>query len=158
MKNLLLTGIVAASLAVSCSTAKTAQADRAEFLKMKGTWQITSVDYDKSYMIKPFDEGADAQCFVGSQWILVPNNYTGSYTLNGGGACPVITQPIKFEVLTGNTFQFKKIFDGTKAKENETGYALTLLNQTADQFSVQQSVPFEGQTVNVVYNLQRTYK
>ncbi|MBW8358313.1 MAG: lipocalin family protein [Weeksellaceae bacterium] len=156
MKNLLITGLVAASLAVSCTTAKTAQADRAEFLKMKGNWQITSVNYDKNYMIKPFDEGADAQCFVGSLWTLVPNNYTGSYTLNGGGACPVKTQPIKFEVLTGNTFQFKKIPDGTKAKENETGYTLTLLNQTADQFSLQQSVPFEGQNVNVVYNFQRT--
>ncbi len=156
MKNLLITGLVAASLAVSCTTAKTAQADRAEFLKMKGNWQITSVDYDKNFMIKPFDEGADVQCFVGSLWTLVPNNYTGSYTLNGGGACPVKTQPIKFEVLSGNTFQFKKIPDGTKPKENETGYTLTLLSQTDDQFSLQQSVPFEGQNVNVVYNFQKT--
>ena len=29
------------------------------------------------YKIKPFDEGADAQCFVGSHWRLIPNNYSG---------------------------------------------------------------------------------
>jgi hypothetical protein len=29
---------------------------------MKGDWQIVSIDYEKGYKIKPFDEGADAQC------------------------------------------------------------------------------------------------
>ena len=156
MKNLLLTGIVGAALAVSCSTAKTAQTNRAEFLKMKGDWEITSIDYDKSYKIKPFDEGADAQCFVGSHWRLIPNNWTGAYTLNGGGSCPSKIQPIKFEVVDGNTFQFKKIMEGEKAKQNVVGYKLTLVSQTTDQFTLKQSIPFNGETVNVLYNFQRT--
>ncbi|MCC2590755.1 lipocalin family protein [Chryseobacterium sp. MFBS3-17] len=155
MKNLLLTGFAAAGLLISCSTAKTAQDNRAEFLKLKGDWQVTSVDYDKSFSIKPFDEGADAQCFVGSNWKLVPNNYSGSYSLNGGGDCPVVNQPIKFEVLNGNTFQFKKIMDGTKAKQNEVGYSLTLVGQTENSFSLQQSVPFEGEMVNVIYRFSK---
>lgn len=156
MKNLFLTGIVGAALAVSCSTAKTAQNNRADFLKMKGDWEITSIDYDKGYRIKPFDEGADAQCFLGSHWRLIPNNYTGAYTLNGGGSCPSKIQPIKFEVLDGNTFQFKKILEGQKAKQNEMGYKMTLVNQSTDQFSLQQNVQFEGQTIPVTYNFQRT--
>ncbi len=155
MKNLLLTGFAAAGLLISCSTAKTAEDNRAEFLKLKGDWQVTSVDYDKSFSIKPFDEGADAQCFVGSNWKLVPNNYSGSYSLNGGGDCPVVNQPIKFEVLNGNTFQFKKIMDGTKAKQNEVGYSLTLVGQTENSFSLQQSVPFEGEMVNVIYRFSK---
>ena len=155
MRNILLTGIIGASLAVSCSTAKTAQTNRAEFLQLKGDWQITSVDYNKSYIIKPFDEGADAQCFVGSNWKLVPNNYSGNYTLNGGGACPSKVQPIKFEVLADKTFQFKKVIDGQKPKENVVGYRLTLVNQTADHFALQQSVPFNGEMVNVLYHFQK---
>jgi hypothetical protein len=123
---------------------------------MKGDWQIVSIDYDKGYKIKPFDEGADAQCFVGSHWRLIPNNWTGAYTLNGGGDCPAITQPIKFEVKDGNTFMFKKIASGTKAKQNTAGYTMTLTNQSTDQFSLQQDVPFEGGNVKVVYNFQRT--
>lgn len=162
MKKLLLAGILGTSLlATSCSGVKNAgaaQANRAEFLKMKGTWQITSIDYDKNYSIKPFDEGADAQCFVGSMWTLVPNNYTGTYMLNGGGNCPTVTQPIKFEVTGGNTFMFKKVADGTKPKQNTMGYALTLVNQTENMLSLEQNVPFEGSTVRVVYNFQRTGK
>ncbi|HCN48523.1 MAG TPA: hypothetical protein DIT10_05430 [Chryseobacterium sp.] len=159
MKKLLLAGMLGTSLfAVSCSSvnkAATSQNQRADFLTMKGDWQIVSVDYEKGYKIKPFDEGADAQCFVGSHWRLIPNNWTGAYTLNGGGNCPSITQPIKFEVKNGNTFMFKKIASGTKAKQNTAGYTLTLINQTTDQFSLEQDVPFEGGNVKVVYNFER---
>ena len=156
MKNLLLTGILGAGILASCSTAKTAQANRAEFLKLKGDWEITSVDYDKAYRVKPFDEGADAQCFVGSHWRLIPNNYSGSYVLNGGGSCPSVTQPIKFEVVNGNEFKFKKLLEGSKAKAVVSGYSLHLENQSTDQFSLVQNIPSNGENVRVVYNFQRT--
>ncbi len=156
MKNLLLTGILGAGILASCSTAKTAQANRAEFLKLKGDWEITRVDYDKAYRVKPFDEGADAQCFVGSNWRLIPNNYSGSYVLNGGGSCPSVTQPIKFEVVNGNEFKFKKLLEGSKAKAVVSGYSLQLENQSTDQFSLVQNVPSNGENVRVVYNFQRT--
>lgn len=160
MKKLLLAGMLGTSLfAVSCSSVKkaeTSQNQRADYLKLKGDWQIVSVDYEKGYKIKPFDEGADAQCFVGSHWRLIPNNYSGAYTLNGGGACPAVTQPIKFEVKNGDNFMFKKIVAGTKAKQNTAGYSLTITNQSTDQFSLVQDVPFDGNTVKVVYNFQRT--
>ncbi|WP_143884152.1 lipocalin family protein [Chryseobacterium binzhouense] len=159
MKKLLLAGIVGTSLfAVSCSGVKKAgeaQNQRAEFLKMKGDWQIVSIDYDKSYKIKPFDEGADAQCFIGSHWRFIPNNYSGSYTLNGGGSCPKLIQPIKVDIKS-NVFSFKKIAEGTKAKQNTAGYTLNLIDRGTDEFSLEQNVPFEGNTIKVVYNFQRT--
>jgi len=141
---------------MSCSTAKTAQSNRADFLKMKGDWEITSVNYDRNYRVKPFDEGADAQCFVGSQWRLIPNNWSGSYTLTGGGACPSVVQPIKFEVVNGNEFRFKKMLEGSKAKAVTEGYSLNLVSQTADQFSLEQNVPANGEMVRIVYNFERT--
>ena len=156
MKNLLLTGILGAGILASCSTAKTAQANRAEFLKLKGDWEITRVDYDKAYRVKPFDEGADAQCFVGSNWRLIPNNYSGSYVLNGGGSCPSVTQPIKFEVVNGNEFKFKKMLEGSKAKSVTVGYSLNLISQTTDSFSLEQNIPSNGENVRVVYNFART--
>ncbi len=156
MKNLLLAGIFGAAMTVSCSTAKTAQADRAEFLKMKGDWEITSVNYDKNYKVKPFDEGADAQCFVGSHWRLIPNNWSGSYTMNGGGDCPSVIQPIKFEVTNGNEFKFKKMLEGSKAKSVTVGYSLNLISQTTDSFSLEQNIPSNGENVRVVYNFART--
>ena len=156
MKNLLLAGILGAAMSVSCSTAKTAQSNKAEFLKLKGNWEIASVDYDKNFKVKPFDEGADAQCFVGSQWRLIPNNWTGSYTLNGGGACPSVIQPIKFEVVNGSEFKFKKLLEGSKAKAVTVGYSLNLVSQTADGFSLEQNIPSDGENVRIVYNFVRS--
>ena len=156
MKNLLLAGIFGAAMTISCSTAKTAQADRAEFLKMKGDWEITSVNYDKNYKVKPFDEGADAQCFVGSHWRLIPNNWSGSYTMNGGGDCPSVIQPIKFEVTNGNEFKFKKMLEGSKAKSVTVGYSLNLISQTTDSFSLEQNIPSDGENVRIIYNFVRS--
>ncbi|WP_209389820.1 lipocalin family protein [Chryseobacterium sp. RR2-3-20] len=159
MKKLLLACIVGTSLfTVSCSGVKKAgeaQSQRSEFLKMKGDWQIVSIDYDKSYKIKPFDEGADAKCFIGSHWRFIPNNYSGSYTLDGGGSCPKLIQPIKIDIKS-NVFTFKKIAEGTKAKQNTAGYTLNVIEKGTDEFSLEQNVPFEGNTIKVVYNFQRT--
>ncbi len=156
MKKVLLTGILGTAVLMSCSTAKTAQSNRADFLKMKGDWEITSVNYDRNYKVKPFDEGADAQCFVGSHWRLIPNNWSGSYTLTGGGACPSVVQPIKFEVVNGNEFRFKKMLEGSKAKAVTEGYSLNLVSQTTDQFSLEQNVPANGEMVRIIYNFERT--
>jgi hypothetical protein len=159
MKKLLLAGIIGLFAVTSCSTiqkAKTAQSQHSEFLKMKGDWEITSIDYDKSFKIKPFDENADASCFIGSHWRFIPNNYSGSYTLNGGGNCPSVIQPIKIDENSGSQFMFKKLVNGVKAKNVTSGYSLDVINQATDQFSLQQNIPFEGQNVKVVYNFQRT--
>lgn len=154
MKNLLLAGLFGSMVAVSCSTANQAQTARNENYKLKGTWQITNVDYDKNYRIKPFDEGADVNCFVGSQWKLVTNNNSGSYTITGAD-CPSVTTQFKFNVTGDKQFSFKKIPNGTKAKTVTAGYFLQLQNQTADSFELVQTVGDSSAPVNVVYHFQR---
>lgn len=159
MKNFLLAAAVAGLGLTSCSTiqnGQVAQNQRAEFLKMKGSWTLTNVNYDSSrFRIQPFDENADAQCWVGSTWNLIPNNWTGSYTLNGGGNCPSVTQPIKFEIQNGDTFSFKKISDGTKPKNNTAGYTLQVSSMTPTSLVLTQQVAFEGQTIPVTYTFQK---
>ena len=160
MKKLLFSGLVGLALiSVSCEATKkaeVAQNQRSEFLKMKGDWVLTRVDHSKEFKIKPFDEEADAQCWVGSHWRFIPNNYSGSYTLNGSGDCPVVSQNIKFEVVGGNEFKFKKLIAGSKAKAVTQGYSLQMLNQSETQFDLQQNVSFEGEVVTVVYHFQKT--
>ena len=155
MKKVLLTGMIGTLFAVSCSTAKQAQASRDDFYKLKGNWEVTSVDYEKGYKIKPFDEGADAKCFVGSQWNLVPNNNTGSYSLSGGGDCPTVTRAIKFDVNSEKQFSFKVIDAGVKAKNVTAGYVLDFQNQTPTTFTLVQNVPFEGKILKVYYNFTK---
>ncbi|MDL1913644.1 MAG: hypothetical protein FDW93_03860 [Bergeyella sp.] len=165
MRKVFSMGIISALLAFSCKTmntsassagsAKSSQSNRVNFHKLKGTWQITSVDYGKDFKVKPFDEGADAQCFVGSEWKLVPNNYSGSYSLNGVGDCPAVFQPIKFEVVNGSEFKFKKIATGTKAKQNLVGYSLSLSGQSDASFSLVQNVTSNAGNVRIIYNFAR---
>ena len=155
MKKVLLTGMIGTLFAVSCSRAKQAQASRDDFYKLKGNWEVTSVDYEKGYKIKPFDEGADAQCFVGSQWNLIPNNNTGSYSLSGGGDCPTVTRAIKFDVNSEKQFSFKVIDAGVKAKNVTAGYVLDFQNQTPTSFTLVQNVPFEGKILKVYYNFTK---
>ena len=155
MKKVLLTGILGTTFLVSCSTAKQAQASRDDFYKLKGNWEVTSVDYEKGYKIKPFDEGADAKCFVGSQWNLIPNNNTGSYSLSGGGDCPTVTRAIKFDVNSEKQFSFKVIDAGIKAKNVTAGYVLDFQNQTPTSFTLVQNVPFEGKILKVYYNFTK---
>ena len=155
MKKILLAGILGTTFLVSCSTAKQAQASRDDFYKLKGNWEVTSVDYEKGYKIKPFDEGADAKCFVGSQWNLVPNNNTGSYALSGGGDCPTVTRAIKFDVSKDKEFSFKVIDAGVKAKNVTAGYVLDFQNQTPTSFTLVQNVPFEGKILKVYYNFTK---
>ena len=159
MKKILLTGLFGAFFAFSCTSQKagqeSTQAQTPSVYKLKGDWQITSVDYDKNFKFKPFHEGADAQCFVGSTWRLIPNNNSGAYNLNGGGNCPTLTQPIKFEVTKDNDFKFKKLQADVKAKSVIEGYILRLENHQQDSFTLVQDVPFEGQILKVSYQIKR---
>lgn len=159
MKRVLYSAFIGAGLLLtSCESAKVAQQNRVEYLNMKGQWQLTSVDYDKNYKVQPFDENADIQCFVGSVWNLVPNNYTGSYQLNGGAGCPSVNQRIEWHMNGANEFMFKKIADGTKAKQNLSGYKLYLLNRTDNTFSLSQTVPSDNGTMNITYNFTKISK
>ena len=91
-----------------------------------------------------------------SHWRLIPNNWTGSYTTKGGGDCPSVIQPIKFEVVNGNEFKFKKMLEGSKAKAVTEGYSLMMVSQTADAFSLEQNVPSGNENVRIIYNFART--
>lgn len=159
MKKILLVGVVINSLlSTSCSSTQgltETQKNSRNFFKLKGDWEITNIEHSKSFKVKPFDEGVDAQCFVGSVWKLVPNNYSGSFSLNGKDNCPVFTQPIKFEVVDGNQFKFKKIMEGRKAKNVSGGYVLNLINQTETSFVLEQNIAFDGEIVKVYYNFQK---
>lgn len=153
-------GIATLGLITSCSSKNTATnqtrtADTSLY-KLKGEWQVTSVNYDnKKFKVKPFDEGAEAKCFEGSIWKLIPNNNSGSYSLLGGASCPSVTQAIKFEVTKNKEFRFKKLVQNVKAKNVVEGYVLQLENHQENSFTLVQNVPFEGEIIKVYYQFEK---
>ena len=76
-----------------------------------------------------------------------------SGAINANPVLPIM-EDFLFDVKN-NVFSFKKIADGTKAKQNISGYNLTLINSSTDTFALEQNVPFEGENVKVIYNFQR---
>ncbi|MDO4764059.1 MAG: lipocalin family protein [Flavobacteriaceae bacterium] len=153
-------GLIALGLS-SCNSQRktTPQRTKVETLssqKLKGDWRITSIDYDsKKFKIKPFGEGIDARCFIGSVWTLVPNNNSGAYRLSATGNCPSISQDIKFEVTKNKEFRFKKLEQNVKAKHITEGYVLQLENHHLNHFTLVQNVLFEGQNIEVRYQFEK---
>lgn len=150
-------------LVTSCASksgvsAGEAQTLRSEVMKLKGQWDISNIDYDKNYSIKPFDEGASINCFVGSSWTLIPNNYTGTYTLHGENGCPAKSQAITFSVDKNSVVSLKKVGEGEKAKRVLAGYKLILENPTDNSFTLVQSVSADGKAMQIRYNFVRTAK
>ena len=54
---------------------------------LKGTWQVTNirfVGHQGLYKADLFDV-ADSACFKGSEWVFIPNNGAGRFSLTGAG-------------------------------------------------------------------------
>lgn len=158
MKNLFLFSSLI-FLIISCTNTK-AIADSEKL--MRGNWTITDVSVsgvNESHVnINVLDE-AKAQCFEGSNWYLVQNNASGSYTLNGGASdCPSRSNKIKWFVTEENGqsfFNFKRIYEGEKPKNIVNGYKLRISSNTGSQIVLVQDLTFEGKPVTVSYTFQK---
>jgi hypothetical protein len=121
-KSTLILGFVAVFAACSPRTTSTTPAvSRGD---VSGNWKVTSVN------MEGFPAGtsagqvfgmADAQEFQGSIWDLKGGG-TGSISLTNGAVQPIYWSVNKDTALP--TFQFKKLMDGQRAKDVETGYSL----------------------------------
>jgi hypothetical protein len=112
-------------LATSCGVVnKTAGVDRSRFV---GTWTISNVTYDGiigAAVSKVFDQ-ASPNAFVGSTWQLT-NSGNGLYTLPDGTSQSIYWSYYNPGSGVQPNFQFKKIYEGDKAKNVAEGYRLTI--------------------------------
>ncbi|QQL48959.1 hypothetical protein [Mucilaginibacter ginkgonis] len=117
-----------------------------------GTFTVTNVTYEglvQGSVSSVFDQ-APPQDFVGSTWQLT-NSGNGIYTLNSGAS-----QTIYWSLNDDNqTFQFKKIYQGDKAKNVTAGYQLVISANNASSFILKTPVSIGNSTGFVVYNFVR---
>lgn len=158
MKKLLMFGIFSIFLFSSCAETKVVVDSEKT---VRGDWTITNVTMDginSSYVdAKVFDE-ADPKCYMGSQWHLVQNNNTGTYTLSGGTNCPSGTTKIKWFVTdegSARYFNFKKVYEGEKPKNVMDGYRMRITSADAVAMVLTQDINFEGKMISIHYTFSK---
>ncbi|MEM0542746.1 lipocalin family protein [Flavobacterium sp. j3] len=121
---------------------------------IKGNWEITSVTYPGSNVIKvtSFDL-ADSNCFVGSKWNFISNNNKGNMSLTNA-KCTSYSTPISWFINKEGQFVMK-ILDDSKAKTVKTGYVLNVANQSENSFQLTEKINVAGKSVDVVYQFEK---
>ena len=129
MRKILGIGLIALSF-VACKPTNDVKSQ----IGLKGEWTLTNVSYPKGFKVTSFHV-ADAKCFEGSQWKFVPNNSTGTVTLDHAGDCPTFSSNIVWTIGTDQSFNMKFV-GNEKAKHITSGYKLSMVNQSANSFEL----------------------
>ena len=142
-------------LIISCKTNTATKVDNSTERSIKGNWEITSVKYPGSDVIKVNSFNiADAQCMVGSEWKLVSNNNTGTMIVQKSG-CPSFESPITWFINKDGNFVMKILDTGEKAKRVQEGYILTVSNISENNFDLIDKINVGGKMTDVVYSFRR---
>jgi len=123
--------------------------------KFVGTWTLTNVSYDgllPNAVQTTFDQ-APPSAFVGSVWKLT-NSGNGIYTLSSG-ASQTIFWSVFNDPSMGTQFQFKKLYEGDKAKNVQEGYRLNIASHTGTGMVLRSPVAVGNGTGYVVYTFAK---
>jgi len=160
---LILAAILCSSILILQSCSSTKNGSTATNLKkgnVTGNWVVNTITFEgiPSIAVKSLFNEASYQCFEGSTWKLT-NSGNGSYALPGGNGCDAKTQDIFWSVSTADeTFQFKKLNEGDKAKNVTDGYRLILSSATGDNLVLKSPIEYGNTTAYIVMNLTKAAK
>ncbi len=141
---------------VSCSTQNAATGvSNVGRGKFTGTWTLNNVSYDglvESAVSNVFDQ-AKPSAFVGSTWKLT-NSGNGIYTLNNGTSQTIYWSANNADA-NGQMFQFKKIYEGDKAKNVQQGYQLMVSSNDGNNMILKSPVSIGNGTGYIVYSFSK---
>jgi len=148
--------IAASVLFVSCAGSKEARTMKKS---INGTWNLetVAVEGDNSILnVKVFNE-ADNNCFIGSSWVFVGNNGTGSYTLlEGKGGCKMLTRKIHWSIYEPKgeekKFQFKRLDEKGNSLDDNNGFRLSLNPVNDNSMKMVSQISYNNKPVNIIYN------
>ncbi|MVN90824.1 hypothetical protein [Mucilaginibacter aquatilis] len=153
---IVLTAVVIGFAVTACSTQNAATGvQNVGRGKFTGTWVVNNVSYEglvENAVSSAFDE-AKPSAFVGSTWKLT-NSGNGIYTLTSG-VSQTIFWSINNNGPSGQMFQFKKIFEGDKAKNVQQGYQLMVSSNDGNSMVLKTPVAIGNSTGYVVYSFNK---
>jgi len=145
-------------LFTSCSASKTVRAAKKV---IKGNWVLSNVAYDTKGTLKVdlFNE-ASAKCYEGSNWQFIPNNNTGTYTIDNGN-CNTGKRHFIFTISETDqanglyAFLLKPTNAKGKSETNNKGFRLRLTQLSETTMQWQQAVPANGKPFNITMNFTK---
>lgn len=156
MKRLFIAIAIASFTLVMLQSCNTAKRVTAGVTGSRGTavreWVVSNVSLDglPDGAVQGLFGEKSYKCFQGSTWNLT-NSGNGSYTLPASSECGSVMQTIFWSAAPKEeTFQFKKIFEGEKAKNVTEGYRLVLTELSSKQMVMKSPIEFGGKTANII--------
>jgi len=125
-----------------------------------GNWLLTNITFEQipEVAVRSFLGESSYKCFIGSTWTLT-NSGNGSYSLPQSASCSAYTQSIFWSVSTADeTFQFKKLNEGDKAKNVTDGYRLLLSSANGDEMTLRSPVEYGNGGAYIVLHFAKTTK
>ncbi|MGE6219916.1 lipocalin family protein [Nubsella zeaxanthinifaciens] len=163
MKKLLLAiALFSASLLVleSCSPKTSTGAAAVRRGNVTGNWMLNNISFEgiPDVAVRSFLGESSYKCFVGSTWSLT-NSGNGTYNLPASANCGAKSQNIFWSVNNADgTFQFKKLYEGDKAKNVTEGYRMMLTNADDNTMTIKSPIEYSGNTAYVVLNFVKSVK
>jgi hypothetical protein len=142
----------------SCSPKGAATTQPIRRGNVTGNWVLNDITFEgiPQANVKTLFGESSYKCFVGSTWRLT-NSGNGSYTL--GSECGGKMQTIYWSASPKeDTFQFKKIYEGDKAKNVTEGYRMLLSSATGETMVIKTPVEYGSGTSYIVLNFNKAQK
>ena len=129
---------------------------------LKGTWEVTNIKFvgDKGLYKANLFGVADSPCFKGSQWIFIPNNGSGKFTINSSEHCEASSHRIHWSYSESDdgtaVMQFKFVNEKNKPIDPANrGYVLAIDQLEASAMEIRIATTYEGNPFDVVMTFSK---
>lgn len=156
--------LLLAALVISCSASKSGSASATKMNKrtLKGTWEVSDIRFvgeEGLYKADLFGL-ADSPCFKGSDWVFIPNNGTGKFTIKAANRCAAGSHRILWsfnETGDGMTqFQFKYVDEKNKPLSGDrSGYRANIDVLTTTNMVLRVKTNYQGTAFDVVLTMDK---
>lgn len=145
-------------VASSCGSTQSNTTAKPSKKTLKGTWEITDIRFvgEKGLYKATLFDMADSACFKGSEWVFIPNNGSGKYTINNTASqCEPIATRIHWSFYEPGDgtyqFQFKYVDEKNKPIDSANrGYRSVIESLEENTMAMRVQTTYEGQEFDVV--------
>ena len=145
-------------MASSCGSTQSNTTAKPSKKTLKGTWEITDIRFvgEKGLYKATLFDMADSACFKGSEWVFIPNNGSGKYSINNTASqCEPVATRIHWSFYEPGDgtyqFQFKYVDEKNKPIDAANrGYRSVIESLEENTMPMRVQTTYEGQEFDVV--------